>query len=68
MNVGIIGAGNIGGALTRRPSELGHDVPVADSRGPETPVCGTVGVAVGVIAALAQADPARPAEFRAEES
>lgn len=36
MKIGIIGAGNIGGALTRRFSELGHEVTVANSRGPET--------------------------------
>lgn len=36
MKIGIIGAGNIGGTLTRRLTELGHDVSVANSRGPET--------------------------------
>lgn len=36
MNIGIIGAGNIGGNLTRRFSQLGHKVLVANSRGPET--------------------------------
>jgi predicted dinucleotide-binding enzyme len=36
MKIGIIGAGNIGGTLTRRLSSLGHDVAVANSRGPET--------------------------------
>ncbi len=36
MKIGIIGAGNIGGALTRRLAELGHEVSVANSRGPET--------------------------------
>ncbi len=36
MNIGIIGAGNIGGTLTRRLTELGHTVTVANSRGPET--------------------------------
>ena len=36
MKIGIIGAGNIGGALTRRLTALGHDVTVANSRGPET--------------------------------
>lgn len=36
MKIGIIGAGNIGGALTRRLTELGHEVSVANSRGPET--------------------------------
>ena len=36
MKIGIIGAGNIGGALTRRLTALGHQVAVANSRGPET--------------------------------
>lgn len=36
MKIGIIGAGQIGGTLTRRLTALGHDVLVANSRGPET--------------------------------
>lgn len=36
MKIGIIGAGQIGSALTRRLSKLGHQVSVANSRGPET--------------------------------
>ncbi len=36
MRIGIIGAGQIGGTLTRRLSQLGHEVSVANSRGPET--------------------------------
>jgi 8-hydroxy-5-deazaflavin:NADPH oxidoreductase len=36
MKIGIIGAGNIGGTLTRRLTSLGHQVSVANSRGPET--------------------------------
>jgi len=36
MKIGIIGAGHIGGTLTRRLSALGHQVCVANSRGPET--------------------------------
>ena len=36
MNIGILGAGNIGGTLTRRLSAAGHQVKVANSRGPET--------------------------------
>jgi hypothetical protein len=36
MKIGIIGAGQIGGTLTRRLTLLGHKVFVANSRGPET--------------------------------
>ncbi|WP_156724828.1 NADPH-dependent F420 reductase [Streptomyces apocyni] len=36
MKIGIIGAGNIGGNLTRRLTAIGHDVSVANSRGPHT--------------------------------
>ncbi len=36
MKIGIIGAGHIGGSLTRRFTKLGHQVWVANSRGPET--------------------------------
>src|SRR5437867_9607231 len=36
MNIGIIGAGHIGGTLTRRFSALGHKVFIANSRGPES--------------------------------
>jgi hypothetical protein len=34
MKIGIIGAGQIGGTLTRRFTQLGHEVFVANSRGP----------------------------------
>lgn len=36
MKIGIIGAGQIGGTLTRRLTALGHEVFVANSRGPKT--------------------------------
>lgn len=36
MRIGIIGAGHIGGNLTRGFAKLGHEVFVANSRGPET--------------------------------
>ena len=36
MKIGIIGAGQIGGTLTRRLAALGHEVRVANSRGPGT--------------------------------
>jgi predicted dinucleotide-binding enzyme len=34
MNIGIIGSGNIGGSLTRRFTAVGHNVKIANSRGP----------------------------------
>jgi predicted dinucleotide-binding enzyme len=36
MKIGIIGAGQIGSTLTRRLRTLGHEVCVANSRGPDT--------------------------------
>jgi predicted dinucleotide-binding enzyme len=36
MEIGIIGAGNIGGTLVRLLTGVGHTVKVANSRGPET--------------------------------
>src|SRR5262245_65914494 len=36
MKIGIIGAGHVGGTLTRRLTALGHDVSVANSKNPET--------------------------------
>lgn len=36
MKIGIIGAGHIGGTLTRRLRALGHEVLVANSRDPKT--------------------------------
>ncbi|GAA2723895.1 NADPH-dependent F420 reductase [Cellulomonas aerilata] len=36
MNIGIIGAGSIGSTIARRLSRCGHDVVIANSRGPKT--------------------------------
>lgn len=36
MKIGILGVGSIGATLTRRLSAAGHDVLVANSRGPQT--------------------------------
>jgi 8-hydroxy-5-deazaflavin:NADPH oxidoreductase len=36
MNIGIIGAGMIGETLARRLAQLGHQIAIANSRGPET--------------------------------
>jgi 8-hydroxy-5-deazaflavin:NADPH oxidoreductase len=48
MRIGIIGAGNIGGTLARRLAALGHQVSIANSRGPDS------------LAALARETGARP--------
>src|ERR1700759_1692154 len=52
MNIGIIGAGNIGGTLARRLVDLGHKVSIANSRGPES------------LTALAAESGARPVSAR----
>lgn len=36
MRIGIVGAGMIGGTLARRLTALGHEVRIANARGPET--------------------------------
>jgi 8-hydroxy-5-deazaflavin:NADPH oxidoreductase len=36
MNIGILGSGNIGATLAKRLAAAGHEVKVANSRGPET--------------------------------
>jgi predicted dinucleotide-binding enzyme len=36
MRIGVIGAGNMGGTLARRLANLGHQVSIANSRGPES--------------------------------
>ena len=60
MRIGIIGAGNIGGTLTRRLTALGHEVSVANSRGPET--LRDLAEETGATAATAE-DAARGAEL-----
>jgi hypothetical protein len=36
VRIGVVGAGNIGTTLTKRFTAVGHEVSVANSRGPET--------------------------------
>jgi predicted dinucleotide-binding enzyme len=36
VKIGILGSGNIGGTLARRFRQLGHDVSVANTRGPDS--------------------------------
>jgi 8-hydroxy-5-deazaflavin:NADPH oxidoreductase len=52
MRIGIIGAGQIGGNLARRLTQLGHEVSIANSRGPES------------LAGLAKETGARPVTVR----
>lgn len=47
MKIGIIGAGNIGGTLTRRLTALGYTILVANSRGPES--LGTLATETGAV-------------------
>jgi hypothetical protein len=48
MNIGIIGAGNIGATLAKLFSEVGHNIAISNSRGPEslTELVGNLGVNV----------------------
>jgi predicted dinucleotide-binding enzyme len=57
MRIGIIGSGNIGGTLTRRLTTLGHEVTVANSRGPETltDLTSETGAQAGTVQAAAEA-------------
>src|SRR5215218_6871941 len=52
MNIGIIGAGNIGSTLTRHLTALGHQVSVANSRGPASLVA--LAAETGAIAVTAE--------------
>jgi len=52
MKIGIIGAGQIGGTLTRLLRKVGHEVSIANSRGPHT------------LGALANETGAKPVEIR----
>jgi predicted dinucleotide-binding enzyme len=56
MKIGIVGAGHIGGTLTRRLSALGHDVTVANSRGPQslTEFVGETGATAGTVETAAR--------------
>ncbi|MER7169551.1 NADPH-dependent F420 reductase [Micromonospora sp. NPDC000207] len=51
MRIGIIGSGQIGGTLTRRLRTLGHEVTVANSRGPQTliPLTEETGATAGTV-------------------
>lgn len=56
MDIGIIGAGNIGGTLAGLLADVGHQVVLANSRGPETlteQVAGVEGLRAGTAAEAA---------------
>lgn len=58
MRIGIIGSGHVGGALIRRLTALGHEVTVANSRGPESLVelAEETGATAGTVEQAAQAE------------
>jgi predicted dinucleotide-binding enzyme len=58
MEIGIIGAGHIGGTLARRLGNVGHSVVLANSRGPETlgEFASAPGVTAGTVAQAAAPD------------
>jgi hypothetical protein len=58
MKIGIIGAGAIGGTLARRFAALGHDVTVANSRGPGSlrELAEEIGATAGTVEDAANAD------------
>ncbi|GGM31462.1 NADPH-dependent F420 reductase [Micromonospora yangpuensis] len=51
MKIGIIGSGHIGGNLARRLVPLGHEVTVANSRGPQSlaPLADETGATAGTV-------------------
>jgi predicted dinucleotide-binding enzyme len=53
MRIGIIGAGHIGSTLARHFAAVGHEVAIANSRGPETLAGLTAGIGGGVRAVTA---------------
>jgi len=57
MDIGIIGSGNIGSTLARNLKALGHQVAIANSRGPATLVqfAAETGVAAAAVEHAAQA-------------
>jgi predicted dinucleotide-binding enzyme len=59
MKIGIIGAGHIGSALALRLTQLGHEVTIANSRGPDSlamVAAETGATAAGAAAALKDVD------------
>jgi glycine/D-amino acid oxidase-like deaminating enzyme len=59
LRIGIIGSGHVGGTLARRLARLGHQVSIANSRGPYslTPLAANIGAtAVSVVDAASDQD------------
>jgi predicted dinucleotide-binding enzyme len=56
MRIGIVGSGKVGGTLTARFRELGHDVSVANSRGPASlrPLADQTGAKAATVAEAAR--------------
>jgi 8-hydroxy-5-deazaflavin:NADPH oxidoreductase len=51
MKIGVIGSGLIGGTLARKFAELGHEVTLSNSRGPQTltELAGEIGATAGTV-------------------
>lgn len=58
MDIGIIGAGNIGSTLAKQLKDLGHRVAIANSRGPAT--LSQFAAETGVLAATVEEASAGP--------
>jgi hypothetical protein len=56
MRIGIVGSGKVGGTLTRRFREIGHDVAVANRRGPDSlrPLADQTGATAGTVTQVAE--------------
>ena len=58
MKIGIVGAGGLGAALARRLAEIGHDVSLANSRGPASLIALAAEIGVTPVSATEAADAA----------
>lgn len=60
MEIGVIGAGAVGGTLARLLTKLGHQVSIANSRGPESLTALATGIGASPVSVL---DAAKAAEI-----
>jgi hypothetical protein len=58
MRIGVIGAGAVGGALAQLLSNLGHEVSIANSRGPESLTAFAAGIGAAAVSVVDAAEDA----------